>query len=67
MSGGVDSAVTAALLKKQGFDVMGITMQLWPADLPSVMVRKRLLQLDRGRGRGRTADKLDIPYYVINF
>ena len=32
MSGGVDSSATAALLIEQGFDVIGITLKLWPQD-----------------------------------
>ena len=32
MSGGVDSSATAALLLEQGFDVVGITLKLWPQD-----------------------------------
>ncbi len=69
MSGGVDSSVAAALLKEQGYDVIGITMQIW----------------ERGRGTGdegrfggrcsveaasdakRVAGQLGIPHYTLNF
>ena len=34
MSGGIDSSVTALLLKKQGYDVEGITMLVWKKDSP---------------------------------
>ena len=35
MSGGVDSSATAALLLEQGFDVVGVTLKLWPQDCVS--------------------------------
>lgn len=68
MSGGVDSAVTAALLKKEGFDVIGITMQLWPSDLPfGERSESGCCSLTAVEDARRTAHRLDIPYYVINF
>lgn len=65
MSGGVDSSVAAALLKEQGYDVIGVTMQVWPKDLPAVDGGCcSLSAVDDARS---VAQKLDIPYYVLNF
>ncbi len=66
MSGGVDSAVTAALLKEQGYDVIGITLQIWQE------------HADQGKHGGccslgavedarRAASRIGIPHYVLNF
>lgn len=65
MSGGVDSSVAAGLLKEQGYDVIGVTMQIWPkADAPKVGGCCSLSAVEDAR---RVAAKLGIPHYVMNF
>ena len=63
MSGGVDSSVTALLLKEQGYDVIGIFMKNWDdTDENGVWYGDRRLQ-----GCGCVADQIGIPYYSVNF
>lgn len=69
MSGGVDSSVAARLLKEQGYDVIGVTMQMWQEDVPRTRLEEEggccgTSAVDDAR---RVADKLGIPYYVMNF
>jgi len=68
MSGGVDSSVTAALLLERGYDVIGVTMQIWDPAVTEVAGRHvgccSLAAVDDAR---RVADRLGIPYYVMNF
>lgn len=71
MSGGLDSSVVAALLKREGKDVVGMTMQLWN--------QRRLPELATGESTGRccslddvydarhVAGMLGIPYYIVNY
>ena len=60
LSGGVDSAACAYLLKLAGYDVIGVTLKTWTgADGGD----SRCCEIDDARV---TADRLDIPYYVIN-
>ncbi len=61
LSGGVDSAVSAALLKEQGFDVTGVFIKVWSPDfLPCTWREER-------RDAMRVAIELDIPFLFFDF
>lgn len=68
MSGGVDSSVAAWLLKEQGYEVIGVTMQIWQDEDTSSQEENGgccgLSAVDDAR---RVAWDLGIPYYVMNF
>jgi tRNA-specific 2-thiouridylase len=68
MSGGVDSSLTAALLLEQGYQVIGVTMQIWDPAVTEVdgdyVGCCSLSAVEDARG---VANRLDIPYYVMNF
>ncbi|BAF59237.1 predicted tRNA(5-methylaminomethyl-2-thiouridylate) methyltransferase [Pelotomaculum thermopropionicum SI] len=68
MSGGVDSSVTAALLLEQGFEVIGITMQIWnPGEEAESKGERTCCSLTAIDDARRVADKLGISHYVLNF
>ncbi len=68
MSGGVDSSVAAYLLKTQGYDVIGVTMQIWQdEDVCSMEENGGCCGLSAVEDARRVASALDIPYYVMNF
>lgn len=67
MSGGVDSSVSAALLKEQGYEVTGVSLQLYdPAPREPGCRIKTCCSLDDVLDAGRVARKLDIPFEVID-
>lgn len=66
MSGGVDSSVAAALLKDQGHDVVGISLQLWDYSWDTDNRFGTCCSLDDLADARRVADKLQIPFYILN-
>src|SRR5918999_5788346 len=67
MSGGVDSAVAAGLLVREGYDVVGITMRLWTKDDPEGRLnQKRCCGVEDIDDARAAAEVLGIPHYVMN-
>ncbi|MBI3990971.1 MAG: tRNA 2-thiouridine(34) synthase MnmA [Candidatus Omnitrophica bacterium] len=66
MSGGVDSSVAAAILKDEGFAVIGLTMKLWRTEDCGAEKRKSCCSLRDVEDARAVAGKLDIPFYVID-
>ena len=66
MSGGVDSAVTAALLKQEGYDVIGITLQIWQEHAEQGKYGG-CCSLGAVEDARRASAKIGIPHYVLNF
>ena len=66
MSGGVDSSVVAALLKREGYDVVGVTMQIWQESQRDPR-HAGCCSLGAVEDARRVARILDIPHYVVNF
>jgi tRNA-specific 2-thiouridylase len=72
MSGGVDSSAAAAILKKQGHELVGFTMQLWnqrrglSVDENGEPLPSRCCSLDDVYDARRVAEELGFPFYVLN-
>jgi len=64
MSGGVDSSVAAALLKQQGYEVIGMMLRLWSE--PGKENSNRCCTPDSMAQARRVAARLDIPFYVVD-
>ncbi len=66
MSGGVDSSVAAALMKRRGYDVVGLTMQIWQESQTDSR-HAGCCSLGAVEDARRVARVLEIPHYVMNF
>ena len=68
LSGGVDSSVAAYLLQKQGYEVIGVTMQIWQEDdVCTLEENGGCCGLSAVEDARRVAERLGIRYYVMNF
>jgi len=67
MSGGVDSSVAAGILKKKGYDVIGISMKLWPKEECGFHRTTSCCSLESISDARLVSERLDIPFYVLDF
>jgi len=69
MSGGVDSSVVAALLKKRGHNIIGVFMKFWVESKKDEFIShwNRCCSLESENRARQVANILDIPFYVFNF
>jgi len=68
MSGGVDSSVAACLLKEQGYEVIGVTMQIWRDEQPEqISENGGCCGLSAVEDAREVAHLIGIPHYVMNF
>src|SRR6202030_3002629 len=66
MSGGVDSSVVAGLLRREGYDVVGVTLQLYDHGAPAKRKGACCAGQDVQDAR-RVAERLGIPHYVLDY
>src|SRR6185503_11679400 len=68
MSGGVDSSVAAALLVEQGYDVVGITLRVWPWKEPTDAARRfgSCCSAETVDDARNVARRLGIPHFLLN-
>lgn len=66
MSAGVDSSVAAALLKKQGYDVVGIFLHFWKEPGQDELRENKCCSLESQQDARKVAHILDIPLYTVN-
>ena len=67
MSGGVDSSLAAALLQKEGYEVIGITFRMWPKEECGASYGRACCNLEAVTRARAVAESLKIPYYVFDF
>ena len=68
MSGGVDSSVAAAVLKEQGYEVIGVTMRLWDGEnLNGNIAESTCCGASAAEDARRVADRIGIEHFVLDF